>query len=130
MNKCYSDEIYINNISSLNNEHYLEWKRVKDPDFIRIITVSLDDIFHGKVCNVIVQRKIRDINKQIPEIEEARYQVIIEPGCIDGKTFRFIETDHKDPINIPADLVVEIQTQPHRLYERSRFDLIYIAKIS
>ncbi|CAF5115894.1 unnamed protein product, partial [Rotaria sp. Silwood1] len=89
MNKCYSDEIYINNISSLNNEHYLEWKRVKDPDFIRIITVSLEDIFHGKVCNVIVQRKICDINKQIPEIEEARYQVIIEPGCIDGKNISF-----------------------------------------
>ncbi|CAF0824580.1 unnamed protein product [Rotaria sordida] len=91
MNKCYSDEIYINNTSSSNNEHSFERKRVKDPDFIQIITISLEDIFHGKVCDVIVKREIRDINKQMPEIEEATYQVIIEPGYVDGKTFRFIE---------------------------------------
>ncbi|CAF0852913.1 unnamed protein product [Rotaria sordida] len=130
MNKCYLDEIYINNTSSSNNEHFFEWKRVKDPDFIQIITISLEDIFHGKVCDVIVKRKIRDINKQIPEIEEATYQVIIEPGCVDGKTFRFIEAGHKDPVNIPADLVVTIRTEPHRVYERSGSNLIYIAKIS
>ncbi|CAF1353630.1 unnamed protein product [Rotaria sp. Silwood1] len=130
MNKCYSNEIYINNTSSSNDEQSFEWRRVKDPDFIQIITVSLEDIYHGKVCDVIVKREIRDINKRIPEIEEVKYEVIIEPGCADGKTFRFIEAGHRDPVNIPADLVVEIRTEQHQLYERSGSDLIYTAKIS
>jgi hypothetical protein len=103
---------------------------VKDPDFLRVIKVSLEDIFYGRTFYEIVRREIRETGKQEPGIEEARYTIPIEPGCPDGKEFRFIEVGHRDPTNIPADLVVKIQTEQHRLYERVGADLIYKAKIS
>jgi hypothetical protein len=122
------------NASLLNNDHSsniteLQWELVKDPDFTQIVTVSLEDVFRGVECIVIVKREIRDVNKRVPEIEEARYLVVIEPGCPDGKTFRFIEAGHQDPVNIPGDLIVEIRTGKHPLFERLGSDLIYITKI-
>jgi DnaJ-class molecular chaperone len=79
---------------------------------------------------VIVKRKIRNIDKRTPEIEEAKYTISIEPGCADRKTVRFIEAGHRDPVTIPADLIVEIRTEQHQLYERSGSDLTYKAKVS
>lgn len=77
-----------------------------------------------------VKREIREIDKREPKIEEEKYTVTIEPGCPDGKEFRFNEAGHRDPVNIPADLVVKIRTIPHQLYERDGSDLIYKATIS
>jgi hypothetical protein len=124
-----------NNISSLNDNHSfdlkeLQWERAKDPDFFRIIKPSLEDIFHGRTYDVIVSREVREIDKKEQKIEEEKYTVTIEPGCPDGKEFRFIEAGHRDPVNIPADLIVKIQTEQHELYERIGSDLIYKAKIS
>ncbi len=79
---------------------------------------------------MIVKREIREIGKRVPKIEEERYTVTIEPGCADRKTFRFIEAGHQDPVNIPGDLIVEIRTAQHPLYERSGSDLIYKAQVS
>lgn len=117
-------------LSNKNDSFELQWTRVKEPDFTQIVTVSLEDIFYGTERNVIVKREIRETGKRIPDIEEARYKVTIEPGCVDGKTLRFIEAGHRDPVNIPGDLIVEIRTVQHRLYTRSGSDLIYKAKIS
>jgi DnaJ-class molecular chaperone len=122
-------------MSSLKNDDSfdlseLQWTRVKDADFTQIVTVSLEDIFRGTERTVIIKREIRQIGKRVPEIEEARYTVTIEPGCVDRKTFHFIEAGHQDPVNIPGDLIVEIRTEQHPLYERSGSDLIYKAKVS
>jgi hypothetical protein len=120
---------------SSNNDHSFDlkefrWEGVKDPDFFEFVKVSLEDIYKGKQCDVIVRREIREIDKKEPEFEETKYTVTIEPGCPDGKEFRFIEVGHRDPVNLPADLIVIIQTEQHPLYERIGSDLIYKAKIS
>ncbi len=129
---CFN--LYSNTSSSIDDHSIkvaeLQWKPEKDPDFKRIVTVSLEDILRGAERTVTIKREIRDSKKQAPENEEAKYTVIIEPGCPDGKTFRFNEAGDRDPVNIPADLVVEIQTEKHPLYERSGSNLIYTKKIS
>jgi curved DNA-binding protein CbpA len=106
------------------------WKPTKDPDFTRIVTIPLEGIFHGTERNIIVKRDIRRVDSRISETEEAKYTVVIEPGCADGQTFRFSEAGHENPVNIPADLIVEIRAEQHQVYERSGSDLIYRAKIS
>lgn len=108
----------------------IEWQRVKDPDFIRIIELPLEDLLHGTQREEKVIRQIREIGQTGPKIKEETYPIIIEPGCPDRKEFRFIEVGHRDPVNIPADLVVRIQTKPHPIYERMGSDLIYRASIS
>ncbi len=90
----------------------------------------MNDIFYEGEFDVKVKRKIREIHKQEPKIEEEKYTVTIEPGCPDGKECRFNKAGHRDPVNIPADLVVKIRTIPHQLYERDGSDLIYKATIS
>ena len=108
----------------------IEWEPVKDPDFYRIIELSLEDVRHGTQREVKVIRQIREIGKTKPEIKEEIYTITIEPGCSDGKEFRFVEAGHRDPVNIPADLVVQIRTKPHPLYERIGSDLTYKTSIA
>ncbi len=108
----------------------IQWKPEKDPDFFQTVDVTLNEIFSGKKYDVTVNREIREIDQRKPKIEEEKYTVTIEPGCPDGKMFRFAKAGHRDPVNIPADLVVNIRTVPHQLYERNGSDLIYKPKIS
>ena len=108
----------------------IEWKRVKDPDFFRMVDVSLEELFHGVQKQVKVEREIRENGKIKPEIQEEIYTVTIEPGCPDGKQFRFDGAGNRDPVNIPADLVVQVRTSPHPRYERVGSDLIYKTTIS
>lgn len=108
----------------------VEWKLVKDPDFHRTIELSLEDVLHETQSEVKVVRQIREIGKTKPEIKEEVHTITIEPGCPDGKEFRVGEAGNRDPVNIPADLVVQIRTKPHPLYERMGADLIYKVSIS
>lgn len=107
----------------------IQWERVKDPDFYRFVHVSLEDLLHGVQREVRVPRIISDIGKGKPETKEEIYTITIEPGCPDGKEFRFVEAGNRDPVNIPADLIVRVQTSPHPLYQREGSDLIYKIKI-
>jgi DnaJ-class molecular chaperone len=94
-----------------------------------MVDVTLEEIFSGGKYYVKVKREIRETDQPEVKIEEERYAVMIEPGCPDGKVFRFDNAGHRDPVNIPADLIVQIRTKPHELYERNDSDLIYKATV-
>jgi len=56
-------------MSSSNNDHSfdlkeLQWDDVKDSDFFRFIKISVEDIYKGRQCDVIVRREIREIDKK------------------------------------------------------------------
>jgi DnaJ-class molecular chaperone len=63
--------------------------------------------------------------------EEVQFACRIHPGMEDGTRIVFPKLGHSDqPGSEPADAIVTVLTQPHLLYARYGFDLVYTQNIT
>ncbi len=111
-----SDEIHLNG-------------KQKDEPLRYTFEISLEQLLYGTQRQLEINREIREINR-ITETKRRTYTITIEAGCKEEHIIRLAEVGDRDPINIPADLLITIRSKPHLLYKRQGADLIYTKVIS
>jgi DnaJ family protein B protein 13 len=90
------------------------------------LSAPLSDFIFGHVRMAIATRRLLG-----GETEEVHFACRIHPGMEDGTRIVFPKLGHSDqPGSEPADAIVTILTQPHLLYARYGFDLVYTQNIT
>lgn len=66
------------------------------------------------------------------QIEEKIFEIVINPGIENGKTFTFSEWGEQSYKNneLSGDLIIKIDTDDHKYFDRHNLDLIYKSDIS
>jgi DnaJ-class molecular chaperone len=90
------------------------------------LSVPLSDFIFGHTRMATGKRKLLG-----GQIEEVQLACRIHPGMADGTGIIFPKLGHADqPGSEPADAIVTVLTQPHRLYARYGSDLVYTQDIT
>ncbi len=103
--------------------------KVKDEPLRYTYEIPLEQLLYGTQRQHPITREIREINR-ITRTERQTYTITIEPGCKEEHIICLPEVGDRDPINIPADLLITIRSKPHLSYRRQGADLIYTKVIS
>lgn len=96
----------------------------KDPIIERLISLDLEEVFHGGVKLVkILRHEFVDECKQKTDVKEISLTVPIAPGIIEGTRMVFPEAGDQGPTRIPADIVFVICDKPHKCFRREGWNL-------
>ncbi|CAF0981738.1 unnamed protein product [Adineta ricciae] len=112
--------------SNNGEDHAIE---ENDGPLTYLFEVSLEQLLQGTEENLPITREVQKINQPIRQ-ERQIYTIKIEPGCKEGHVIRLPQVGNRDPINIPADLLVTIRSKPHPLFKREGANLIYVKTLS
>lgn len=114
---------------SHSSDHISRKQKKQDPPIERSVYVSLEDIFHGCIKKMKINRKVFDVSGN--EYEETKELVInVKPGWKAGTKITFPKEGHKNVGTIPSDIIFVIQDKPHHLFKREGVDISFTAKIT
>lgn len=105
--------------------------RTKDKDVIKIVELSLEEIYKGCVKIMQVWRQeFVDKDQQRTDKRKKFLTLNIEPGVTSGTRFCFKEEGDRSPITIPADIIFIIADKPHNTFRRENLNnLVYTHQI-
>lgn len=96
----------------------------KDPNIIKMIPVTLEDIYNGGVKNYKFTRKeFTDDLKTNLEEKEVTLLILISPGCLEGSQIIFHEAGDQSITRTPADIIFVTCDIPHEKFRRENSNL-------
>ncbi|XP_049850786.1 dnaJ homolog subfamily B member 4-like [Schistocerca gregaria] len=112
----------------LGGRSKMAFKNSKLKDAVREINVSLEEMYTGTVKKLKITRRICD-NSGHSTNDAKIIEVKIQPGCIDGHTFKFQNAG--DQLSTQTqDVLVVVRQLPHPYYKRQGDDLIFNCDIT
>ncbi|XP_014255726.1 dnaJ homolog subfamily B member 13-like [Cimex lectularius] len=103
----------------------------KEPPFIKPLALSLEEIFHGGLKIVKIQRRAFVTEDcDATELQEKLLNVNITPGIPVGTQITFPECGDMGPSIIPGDIVFVIEDKPHPVFRREGVNIYMKAKIT
>ncbi len=89
----------------------------KDPDVVREVGVSLEELLTGVEKKMRLTRTVVD-GKSLPVREERELSFKVPPGCEQGTRFVFRQMGDHFPGRTPADVVFVVKDRPHPAFVR------------
>lgn len=104
-------------------------ERVKQPDVIQELPLTLEEMFHGKMKKVTITRKVMNEDGHTSSFKDKVLNINCAPGISVNNTIRFTEEGDQGPNVIPADIVFKITLIKHPIYTRNGDDLEFTASV-
>ncbi|EDS44202.1 chaperone protein dnaJ 2 [Culex quinquefasciatus] len=105
--------------------------RVKGPDIVHPIELSLEEIFHGAIKKMrIIREEFADEAQVEMVLVEDTIPVHVPPGVPSGTSIRFPEAGNRGPKIIPSDIVFVVTESNHDRFRRDGVDLHAVQNIS
>ncbi|XP_014209933.1 dnaJ homolog subfamily B member 13-like [Copidosoma floridanum] len=95
--------------------------KIKDEDVIKPLPLTLNEVFHGGVKKVKIERLV--LEGASTTMEEKILSIPIMPGIPSGARIVFPEEGDQGPMKIPADVVFVTEIEPHETFRRTGSDL-------
>ncbi|XP_044756179.1 dnaJ protein homolog 1-like [Coccinella septempunctata] len=101
----------------------------QDPPVEHEIYLTLEEVFHGCVKKMKIQKKVLLPSGKLAR-EEKMLEINVQPGWKAGTKITFPKEGDQGVNKIPADIVFIIRDKTHGTFKREGSDLRYTAKIS
>lgn len=114
------------------NENHMGPQRerlAQDPPVEHEIYLTLEEVFHGCVKKMKIQKKVLLPNGKLVR-EEKMLEINVQPGWKAGTKITFPKEGDQGINKIPADIVFIIRDKTHSTFKREGSDLRYCAKIT
>lgn len=96
----------------------------KDPSIVKIISVTLEELYKGCFKNYKYCRKVfTDEFKNKLESKENSLLIPIAPGCLEGSRVTFHEAGDESMTRTPADIIFITSDIPHARFRRDLWNL-------
>ncbi|EFC50894.1 predicted protein, partial [Naegleria gruberi] len=102
----------------------------KAPDILQIVHCSLEDLYKGKTKRIKITKQVLNSDGFSTRKESKILTFPIKRGFKKGTKIRFENEGDQAQGVIPADVVFEIEEQPHHIFQRDSNNLIYTPNIS
>ncbi|EFC50619.1 predicted protein [Naegleria gruberi] len=102
----------------------------KAPDVVQKVVCSLEDLYKGKTKRIKITKQVLNPDGQTTRKESKILTFPIKKGFKKGTKIRFENEGDQAPGIIAADVVFEIDEQPHNTFQREGNNLIYTPNVS
>lgn len=104
-------------------------ERVKQPDIVRDLKLTLSEMYHGCIKKVTISRKVMNEDGHTSSYKDKVLTIKCQPGISTSHTITFKEEGDQGPNIIPADIVFKVIQEPHPIFKRQGDDLMFTAPV-
>lgn len=98
--------------------------RPKEAPVTKPLKVTLEEVFNGGVRKAILPRKVLSEDGASLEVKDNVLTVQIPRGADQGMEFNFPNAGDELPGMQPADVIFQLQLQPHPVFRREKNNLV------